>query len=40
MNKLMSDWLSNNWNEILKRYPEAELLLYYFSGNFSLFTHG
>ncbi|EML1064861.1 hypothetical protein RGH81_001198 [Acinetobacter nosocomialis] len=35
MNKLMSDWLSNNWNEILKRYPEAELLLYYFSDYFN-----
>ena len=27
----MSDWLSNNWSVILKSYPEAEPLLYYFN---------
>ncbi|WP_151763670.1 hypothetical protein [Acinetobacter nosocomialis] len=31
MNELMSDWLSNNWSVILKSYPEAEPLLYYFN---------
>ncbi|HAV4217143.1 hypothetical protein Q5X71_02345 [Acinetobacter baumannii] len=40
MNKLMSDWLSNNWNEILKRYPEAEPLLYYFSDYFNTIAWG
>ncbi|EHU2109496.1 hypothetical protein [Acinetobacter baumannii] len=35
MNKLMSDWLSNNWSAILKNYPEAEPLLYYFSDYFN-----
>ncbi|MBP1493118.1 hypothetical protein J8Z69_02250 [Acinetobacter nosocomialis] len=35
MNELMSDWLSNNWSVILKSYPEAEPLLYYFSDYFN-----
>ncbi|ENX35261.1 hypothetical protein F889_00928 [Acinetobacter colistiniresistens] len=35
MNKLMGNWLSDNWSVILDKYPKAEPLLYYFSDYFN-----
>ncbi|THV19420.1 hypothetical protein FAU76_09535 [Acinetobacter baumannii] len=35
MMQYMIEWLRTNRNEILKKYPEAEPLLYYFSDYFN-----
>lgn len=35
MNQLMCDWLNNNWNNILQKYPEAKPVLSFFMDYFS-----